>query len=151
MLYKTNNQEIINLYSIYNDLNIIINELQQAKEYLLTSNITKKTKTYTVFINDKPNYANWNKVYKTVFYDMINNNLLQKIIMAYQLITSQYYLNLENNKLYKYKNIQSITTFKQFEYHHKTLIFNGGIFIKLKKMLKKLLISKLTNKNILEN
>jgi hypothetical protein len=95
--------------------------LQQAKQYLEISNLTKNSKSYTVFINDKPNYNKWNKVYNKVFYDIINTNILKHFIVICQIIYQFIFIEYNN---FERKTILPIVTFKHFECQHKTLIFN---------------------------
>jgi len=148
MLYQTQDQEIIELYEIYNELKLFINSIENAKEYLINNNITRQTNSYTILKADKPTYNNFKKVYKILFYDMIDRTGLNKFVKLYQEYTNLYMVNLDDDKLYLRNRNDKILKLEQYETLSISNIFKGYIFENLKEILKKLIKAKISNKEI---
>lgn len=149
MHFNTHDQEIIQLYNLYNELKLFISQIKNAKKYLLNNNITRCTNSYTILKADKATYTNFKKVYNIVFNGMIDRCGLNNFILLYQEYINKYMINLDNNKIYlRNRNDKTILTLEQFEKLSLSNIFQGFIFDNLKEILKKLIKAKISNLDI---
>ena len=94
MKFQTENPEIIELFQHYENVKLLISELENLREHLIENRIIKSSSNYTVLIDDKFNYNNAKKLNKIILKDYIRHDQLQCLINLYKL-TMKYLFNCD--------------------------------------------------------
>jgi hypothetical protein len=148
MIYNTENQEILNLYHIYQEIKNCLTYYNALKEQFINYYNIKKSTTYYAFPNDNYGYNNEKKVNKE-FYKGLNIERLNQIFTLYYEYNNKYLLGIDGDI---YKRLQPLYEQDIKLMAEKTLkqnTMNLNICLNnFKQMLKTLIKTKLNNEVI---
>jgi hypothetical protein len=102
MKFQTENPEVIELFQHYENIKLLISELENLREHLFENRMIISSSNYMVLIDDKFNYNNAKKLNKIILKDYIRHDQLQCLINLYKLTMNYVYSYHKGLYVYNY-------------------------------------------------
>ncbi len=144
MIFQTVNPEIISLYEHYQNIKLLISELETLKKYLMDEGIIKQSNNYIVLQGDKFSYSYSEKFQKVLFKDYINPAQLEVLILLYSQ-TISYIYDLDEGGLTYNSKIDKSDKFIHSQCKDIIGQFKFGYLYEIKHILKDLIKYKINN------